>query len=81
LENDHNPPPPHRACGPEQWLANAVLRIIVVAIGQRALEISKTMASVEQWVHFDGRHSIIVRKACENAHTHREVFKLIGLIF
>ncbi len=43
--------------------ANAVMRIIVVAIGQRALEIGETTASVGQWVLFDGRRSIIVRKA------------------
>ncbi len=39
------------------------MRIIVIAIGQRALEIGKTTASVGQRVLFDGRHSIIVRKA------------------
>jgi hypothetical protein len=41
----------------------AVVWIIVVAIGQRALEIGKTTALVRQRVLFDGRHSIIVRKA------------------
>jgi hypothetical protein len=39
------------------------MRIIVVAIGQHALEIGKTMASVGQQVLFDGRRSIIVHKA------------------
>jgi hypothetical protein len=43
--------------------ANAVVRIIVVAIGQRVLEIGETTASVGQRVLFDGRRSIIVRKA------------------
>jgi hypothetical protein len=31
------------------------VQIIVVAIGQRALEIGETTASVGQWVLFDGR--------------------------
>jgi hypothetical protein len=39
------------------------VRIIIVAIGQRALEIGETKASVRQRVLFDGRRSIIVRKA------------------
>jgi hypothetical protein len=39
------------------------VRIIVITIGQRALEIGETTASVGQRVLFDGRHSIIVRKA------------------
>ncbi len=62
------PPPPHRACEPEQWHANAVVRIIVVAIGQRALEIGKTTALVGQRVLFGGRRSIIVRKAVAQNH-------------
>jgi hypothetical protein len=57
------PLPPHRARGPEQWRANAVVRIIVVAIGQRALEIGETTALVGHRVLFDGRCSIILRKA------------------
>jgi hypothetical protein len=36
---------------------------IVVAIGQRALEMGKTTALVGQRVLFDGRRSIIMRKA------------------
>jgi hypothetical protein len=39
------------------------VRIIVIAIGQRALEIGETTASVGQRVLFDGRRSIIVRNA------------------
>ena len=39
------------------------MRIVVVAIRQRALEIGKTTALVGQRVLFDGRRSIIVRKA------------------
>ncbi len=63
MMDDHNPPPPHHARGPEQWRANAVVRIIIVAIGQHALEIGKTTALVGQRVLYDGRRSIIVRKA------------------
>ncbi len=63
MTDDHNPPPPHHARGPERWRTNAIVRIILVAIGQRALEIGETMASVGQWVLFDGRRSIIVHKA------------------
>jgi hypothetical protein len=39
------------------------MRIIVVAIGQRALEIGEMTALVGHRVLFDGRRSIIVRKA------------------
>ncbi len=39
------------------------MRIIVVAIGQRALEIGKMTALVGYRVLFDGRRSIIVCKA------------------
>jgi hypothetical protein len=69
------PPLPHRAHGPERWCANAVVRIIVVAIGQRALEIGKTTALVGQRVLFDGRRSIIVRKAVAQNHkgTHQTI--------
>ncbi len=75
MEDDHNPPPLHRARGPERWRANAVVRIIVVAIAQRALEIGETTASVGQRVLFDGRRSIIVHKAVAQNHegTHRTI--------
>jgi hypothetical protein len=65
----------HRTRGPEQWRANAIVRIIVVAIGQHALEIGKTTALVGQRVLFDGRRSIIVRKAVAQNHegTHRTI--------
>ncbi len=51
------------------------MRIIVVAIGQRALEIGKTTALVGQRVLFDGRRSIIMRKAMAQNHegTHRTI--------
>ncbi len=51
------------------------MRIIVVAIGQRALEIGETTASVGQQVLFDGRRSIIVRKAVAQNHegTHQTI--------
>ncbi len=51
------------------------MRIIVIAIGQRALEIGKMTASVGQRVLFDGRRSIIVHKAVAQNHkgTHRMV--------
>jgi hypothetical protein len=59
----------------EQWRANAIVRIIVVAIEQRALEIGKTTALVRQRVLFDDRHSIIVHKAVAQNHegTHRTI--------
>jgi hypothetical protein len=49
------PPPPHRARGPERWRTNAVVRIFIVAIGQRALEIGETTASIGQQVLFKER--------------------------
>ncbi len=51
------------------------MRIIVVAIGQCALEIGETTASVGQRVLFHGRRSIIVRKAVAQNHegTHQMI--------
>jgi hypothetical protein len=51
------------------------VRIIVVAIGQRALEMGETTALVGQRVLFDGRRSIIVCKAVaqNNEGTHRMI--------